>query len=69
MKAKRWSGRYIVVWDDGSWEFFRCCRCGNLLNDPAARKRGLGRDCARHAPVDLVLTVKREERQRMRADR
>lgn len=66
--VKRWSGSFIVVWGDGSWEFFRCCRCGQLLEDKASRARGLGRACARRAPVDLVGNVKRQERRRYRLE-
>jgi Family of unknown function (DUF6011) len=68
-REKRWSGRYIVVWSDGSWEFFRCCRCGQLLNGAESRRRGLGPSCRAHAPIDLVGNVKREERKRFRSDR
>ena len=50
-RRKRWSGAYIVVWSDNTWEFFRCCRCDNLLNDAASRKRGLGPECAKRAAV------------------
>ena len=32
-RRKRWSGQYIVESSDHSWEFFRCCRCGKLLDD------------------------------------
>jgi len=66
-RRKRWSGRYIVVWDDGTWEFFRCCRCGNLLEDSASRTRGLGPECKDHAAADEVMAVKNAERERMRA--
>jgi Family of unknown function (DUF6011) len=56
-RRKRWSGAYIVVWSDNTWEFFRCCRCGNLLNDAASRKRGLGQECAKRAAVDEVWGI------------
>jgi uncharacterized C2H2 Zn-finger protein len=64
---KRWSGDYIVVWEDNSWEFFRCCRCGDQLNDAASRKRGLGPECKDRAAVDEVTVVMSQERERMRA--
>jgi uncharacterized C2H2 Zn-finger protein len=66
-RRKRWTGDYIIVWPDNSWEFFRCCRCGTLLNDAASRKRGLGPECKNRAAVDEVLVVKRREREKMRA--
>jgi hypothetical protein len=66
-RRKRWSGAYIVVWSDNTWEFFRCCRCGNLLNDAASRKRGLGQECAKRAAVDEVWGIKEAERKKMRA--
>jgi hypothetical protein len=66
-RSKQWSGAYIVVWSDNTWEFFRCCRCGNLLNDAASRKRGLGADCAKRAAVDEVRSIKEAERKKMRA--
>jgi hypothetical protein len=66
-RRKRWSGAYIVVWSDNTWEFFRCCRCGELLNDAASRKRGLGPDCKNRAAVDEVRAIKEAERKRMRA--
>jgi hypothetical protein len=65
-RSVRWSGDYIVVWSDCSWDFFRCCRCGQPLEDPASRERGLGPGCVRHAALDEVFSVKRAERQRMR---
>jgi hypothetical protein len=66
-RKKRWSGQYIVVWDDNTWEFFRCCRCGELLEDAASRKRGLGPGCKEHAAADEVMVVKNAERKKMRA--
>jgi hypothetical protein len=66
-RHKRWSGDYIIVWPDNSWEFFRCCRCGKLLSDAASRKRGLGPECKDRAAVDEVIGVKRREREKMRA--
>jgi Family of unknown function (DUF6011) len=63
---KRWSGKYIVVWEDNSWEFFRCCRCGKLLNDDASRKRGLGPECKDRAAIDEVMSIKNAERKKMR---
>ena len=66
-RRKRWSGKYIVVWSDNSWEFFRCCRCGRLLNDAASRKRGLGPECKNRAAVDEVMVIQREERGKMSA--
>jgi Family of unknown function (DUF6011) len=66
-RRKRWSGEYIIVWSDGSWEFFRCCRCRKLLNDAASRKRGLGPECKNRAALDEVIVVKRAEREKMRA--
>jgi hypothetical protein len=66
-RRKRLSGAYIVVWSDNTWEFFRCCRCGKLLNDAASRKRGLGPECVRRAAVDEVSGVKKAERKKMRA--
>ena len=65
-RRKRWSGRYVVVWADNTWEFFRCCRCGRLLEDEASRKRGLGPECVRRAALDEVSGVLRAERARMR---
>jgi hypothetical protein len=65
-RRKRWSGQYIVVWSDNSWEFFRCCRCGKLLEDDASRKRGLGPECVKHAALDEVSGVRRAERAKMR---
>jgi uncharacterized C2H2 Zn-finger protein len=66
-RRKRWTGDYITVWSDNSWEYFRCCRCGTLLNDAASRKRGLGPECKNRAGVDEVIVVKRREREKMRA--
>ena len=66
-RRKRWSGEYIVVWSDNSWEFFRCCRCGQLLNDAPSRKRGLGPECKNRAAVDEVRGIKEAERKKMRA--
>lgn len=66
-RRKRWSGAYIVVWADNTWEFFRCCRCGKLMNDEASRKRGLGPECKNQAPIDAVRGIKEEERKKMRA--
>jgi Family of unknown function (DUF6011) len=66
-RRKRWSGNYIVVWSDNSWEFFRCCRCGKRLNDGASRQRGLGPECKDRAAVDEVMGIKEAERARMRA--
>ena len=66
-RAKRWSGDYIVVWSDNSWEFLRCCRYGGLLNDSASRVRGLGPECKDRAAVDEVTGIKRQEREKMRA--
>jgi hypothetical protein len=40
----------IVVWSDNTWEFFRCCRCGQLLNDAASRKRGARPGVQRTSP-------------------
>jgi hypothetical protein len=65
-RRKRWSGKYIIVWSDNSWEFFRCCRCDKLLNDAASRKRGLGPECKNRAAIDDVSNVMAEERKRMR---
>ena len=65
-RRKRWSGQYIVVWSDNNWEFFRCCRCGQPLNDDASRKRGLGPGCKDHAALDEVWSIKRAEREVMR---
>jgi hypothetical protein len=65
-RRKRWSGNYIIVWTDGTYEFFRCCRCGNRLEDAASRKRGLGPECKNRAAADEVTTIKRAERQKMR---
>jgi Family of unknown function (DUF6011) len=67
VRHKRWSGKYIIVWSDNSWEFFRCCRCGGLLKDAASREKGLGPECKDRAAWDEVRGVKEEERQRMRA--
>jgi uncharacterized C2H2 Zn-finger protein len=67
-RRKRWSGSFIVVWSDNSWEFFRCCRCGQLLEDPKSRARGLGPECVKHAPIDLIGNAKRQDRARMRAE-
>jgi hypothetical protein len=61
------SGEYIVVWSDNTWEFFRCCRCGQLLNDAPSRKRGLGPGCKNRAAVDEVRGIKEAERKKMRA--
>jgi Family of unknown function (DUF6011) len=66
-RRKRWSGEYIVVWSDNTWEFFRCCRCGKLLNDAASRKRGLGPGCKDQAAIDEVRGIKEAERKKMRA--
>jgi hypothetical protein len=66
-RRKRWSGEYIVVWSDNTWEFFRCCRCGQLLNDAPSRKRGLGPGCKNRAAVDEVRGIKEAERKKMRA--
>ena len=66
-RRKRWSGEYIIVWDDGEYEFFRCCRCGKLLNDAASRERGLGPECKNRAAIDEVMAVKNAERKKMRA--
>ena len=66
-RRKRWSGEYIIVWEDNSWEFFRCCRCGELLEDPGSRKRGLGPGCKDRAAVDEVRGVMDAERKKMRA--
>jgi uncharacterized C2H2 Zn-finger protein len=66
-RRNRWSGTYIVVWSDNTWEFFRCCRCGNLLNDAKSRKRGLGPECAKRAALDEVRGIKEAERKKMRA--
>lgn len=66
-RTKRWSGEYIIVWSDSTWEFFRCCRCGKLLNDVASRKRGLGPGCKDRAPSDEVMAVMNAERAKMRA--
>jgi hypothetical protein len=66
-RQKRWSGNYIIVWDDNTWEFFRSCRCGNLLNDAASRKRGLGPGCKDRAAWDEVSGVKNAEREKYRA--
>jgi len=66
-RRKRWSGEYIVVWSDNTWEFFRCCRCGQLLNDAPSRKRGLGPGCKNRAAVDDVRGTKEAERKKMRA--
>ncbi len=67
-RQKHWSGRFIVVWDDGSWEFFRCCRCGKLLEERESRARGLGPECVKHAPIDLVAAAKLQDRQLYRHD-
>jgi hypothetical protein len=56
-RRKRWSGKCIVVWDDNTWEFFRCCRCGELLEDDASRKRGLSPGCKDKAAWDEVWGV------------
>ena len=61
-RSKRWSGEYIIVWSDNTWEFFRCCRCGKLLNDAASRKRGLGPVCKNRAALDEVMGVMNQER-------
>jgi hypothetical protein len=66
-RRKRWSGKYIVVWDDNTWEFFRCCRCGELLEDDASRRRGLGPGCKDKAAWDEVWGVMNAERDKMRA--
>jgi hypothetical protein len=68
-RNKKWSGEYIIVWSDNTWEFFRCCRCGNLLNDAASRKRGLGPECKNRAALDEVIVVKRAERERWRTQK
>jgi hypothetical protein len=65
-RPKRWSGDYIVVWSDNSWEFFRCCRCGGPLEDTASRKRGLGPGCKERAALDEVSGIKNQEREKMR---
>jgi hypothetical protein len=62
---KRWSGAYIIVWSDDTWEFFRCCRCGTLLNDQASRERGLDPERKGRAAIDAVRNVKDEERKKM----
>ena len=64
---QRGSGAYIVVWADDTWEFFRCCRCGKLLNDEASRKRGLGPECKNRAPIDAVRGSRRRNAREMRA--
>lgn len=66
-RTKRWSGDYIIVWSDNSWEFFRCCRCGERLEDPASRERGLGPGCEKRAALDEVSGIKKKEREKMRA--
>ena len=63
-RRKRWSGAYIVVWSDNTWEFFRCCRCGTLLNDQASRKRGLGPECENRKAIDAVRGIKEENGRR-----
>ena len=54
LRRKRWSGEYIIVWSDNSWEFFGCCRCGTLLNDTASRKGGFAPECKKRAALDDV---------------
>lgn len=64
-RNKRWSGEYTVVWDDDTWEFFRCCRCGKALTDAPSRKRGLGNECKSRAALDDVVGVMNAERARL----
>jgi hypothetical protein len=66
-RRKRWTGDYITVWSDNSWEYFRCCHCGKMLDDAASRKRGLGPECKDRVPVDQVIAIKNQERGQMRA--
>lgn len=65
-RRRVWSGRYVVVYDDRSWEFFRCVLCGELLDSVRARARGLGPVCARKysAPVTRMYVdqAKAEDR-------
>jgi Family of unknown function (DUF6011) len=60
VREKRCSGKYIIVWSDNNWEFFRCCRCGELLEDAASRERGLGPGCVKRAAWDEVRGIKEE---------
>ena len=64
-RTKRWSGDYTIVWDDDTWEFFRCCRCGKPLRGDASRKRGLGNECKSRGSLGDVLAVMNAERARL----
>jgi hypothetical protein len=63
---KRWSGEYIIVWSDDTWEFFRWCRCGKLLEEAASRTNGLGSECVKQAGADAVWGVQDAEHKKMR---
>lgn len=58
----RYSGHYVVWWDDGRWEWLRCVNCGTPLTSRASRERGYGAACAdvvTQAAIDAIL---RDER-------
>lgn len=65
-----WRGEYVEVLSDGTWSYWRCCRCDGDLRDAASRARGLGPSCAKVSGADgLVRKARTADRQRWRAER
>jgi hypothetical protein len=45
-RSIKYSGIYVVWWDDGNWEWIKCVNCGAELTTPKSRERGCGPTCA-----------------------
>lgn len=41
-----WTGRWVRVHEDRSWEWVRCVMCNQPLSDRLSTRRGVGPDCA-----------------------
>lgn len=65
-----WRGEYVELLSDGSWSYWRCCRCDGPLTDDASRARGLGPNCAKASGADsLVRKARAADRLRWAAER
>jgi hypothetical protein len=60
-KAK-FIGQWITWWDDDSWEFHSCVRCGEPLTGKRSIKRGYGPGCAAEVTPELVMLRRSTDR-------